>query len=305
MASPEPERLEAAARQVLSGHQLRGVLYVVAGAGLWGLNGVVGQVVLSGHGISTQWLVMMRLAGAGLLLLLWFRPRFPRQYWRRLLVYGVLGIAAVQYTYFAAIHETNAATATFLQYTSIPMIATWQLLRGQSRLTLWLGLALPAATAGTLLLAAGGGGSLAVSPLGLVLGLLSAVTAAIYILASVPLIRVIGAWPTTTWGFVIGAVPLLVWSPPWAVQPTGNLPLLAALMVFVVLAGTLVAFGLFISSLHHISPTEAAIAGTAEPVVAAAAAYLILGINLRPLQYAGGALILVAVLLLRRPEQAT
>jgi drug/metabolite transporter (DMT)-like permease len=49
-----------------------------------------------------------------------------------------------------------------------------------------------------------------------------------------------------------------------------------------------------------ITPTEAAITSTAEPVAAAAGALLFLGIALLPLQYAGGAAILVAVVLLRR-----
>lgn len=287
---------------------MRGLILVLAGSSLWGLSGTAAQLLFQRHGARAEWLVTMRLAGAGLLLLLLFRPPFPRGAWRPLLVFSILGVAAVQYTYFAAIAHTNVATATFLQYTSIPMIASWEVVRGRAPLTPARGLALAAALAGVGALALGGpsgASGLAVSPLGIVFGILSAVTAAVYTLTSVPLVRSIGAWPTTTWGFLVAAVPMAIWAPPWSVRTTGSPLAVGALVAFVVVFGTLIAFGLFLASLRHISATEAAITATAEPVAAALAALLVLGVALRPLQYAGGAAILCAVMVLRgRPGTA-
>lgn len=289
----------------MSQSHLRGLAYVVVGSSLWGLSGTAAQLLFERHGVQPQWLVTLRLAGAGILLLLIVRPRWPRDHWPRLLLFGILGVAAVQYTYFAAIALANVATATFLQYTSVAMISGWEIARGRARLTPARAVALVASLAGVTLLAlggAGGVGQLRLNPLGIAFGLLSAVTAAFYTLASVPLVRSIGAWPTTTWGFVVGAVPMLLWAPPWSERPTGNALAVAGLVAFVVVFGTLIAFGLYLASLGHITATEAAITATAEPVAAAIAALLVLGVALAPLQYAGGAAILLAVLLLRRQE---
>jgi drug/metabolite transporter (DMT)-like permease len=56
----------------------------------------------------------------------------------------------------------------------------------------------------------------------------------------------------------------------------------------------------YLASLRHISPSDASMAATTEPVTAAVASLTLLGVALVPLQYAGGAAILGAVVLLRR-----
>lgn len=288
----------------MSQSHLRGLAYVLVAGSLWGLGGTAAQLLFQRHGIQPQWLVSVRLGAAGLILLLVVRPRWPRRQWPRLVLFAVLGVAAVQYCYFAAIAASNVATATFLQYTSVAMISGWEIARGRAPLTPLRGLALAASLGGVTLLALGGPagvGQLRLNPVGVVFGLLSAVTAAYYTLSSVPLVRSLGAWPTTTWGFALGALPMLIWTPPWVVRPTGSGVEVAALVAFVVLFGTLVAFGLYLASLRHISAGEAAITATSEPVATAIVALLVLGVALRPLQYLGGAAIVGAVLLLRRP----
>ena len=56
-------------------------------------------------------------------------------------------------------------------------------------------------------------------------------------------------------------------------------------------------FSLFISGLKYLPPTQASIVSMLEPVVAAAAAYLILGETLLPLQVLGGGLVLAGVVM--------
>ncbi|HYB77826.1 MAG TPA: hypothetical protein VEE83_03990, partial [Thermoplasmata archaeon] len=50
--------------------------------------------------------------------------------------------------------------------------------------------------------------------------------------------------------------------------------------------------------------TEGGVAASFEPIVAAAAGFSILGVALTPLQYVGGALIVVAVVMLGSSTQA-
>lgn len=44
---------------------------------------------------------------------------------------AVVGVAGAQYTWFATIHKSNLALATFVQYSAVPMTAGWQMLRRQ------------------------------------------------------------------------------------------------------------------------------------------------------------------------------
>src|SRR5665213_3859794 len=80
----------------------------------------------------------MRLlfAGPALLLIATIRQgRGVLAIWRSdgvgLLLFGLLGMMPVQYTYFAAIQASNTATATVLQFTAPAMVAVWLALAGR------------------------------------------------------------------------------------------------------------------------------------------------------------------------------
>lgn len=244
------------------------------------------------------------MLSSGAILLLLIRPRWPTGQAARLAVFSVVGLFGVQITFFLSIAYSNAATTTLLQSLSLPMLAGYEALgEGRRPSRRWL-LAVGSAVVGTVLLVVGGQHiGLAVNPLGLLFGLGAAITAVVYILASRPLVREHGPWATTAWGFLIGGAassPLGGWFlaayhlPPGALEPAVTLGLVA----FVVVAGTLVAFGLFLTSLGHIRPTEAGVAATMEPVSAGAAALVFLNVILFPLQYAGAALVLLGVYLI-------
>jgi len=293
-----------ASREAQSGtrEHLRGLLYAVLGAILWGLSGTAAQVLFQRHGITPQWLVAARMLGAGALLALWARPVFPRRRLAFFLFFAIVGLAGVQYTYFAAIAYGNAATATLLQSLSVPMIAVYEAVAARHKPAPGRLIAIGAALLGTALLVLGGqsnGAATPVSALGVIFGILSAVVAAFYILASVALVAEFGTWSVTAWGFLIGGLVMAFWAPPWAAHPSGNIIAVVLLTAFVVLFGTLAAFGLFLGSLRYIPATEAGVAGTMEPVAASVAAFVFLHVALTPIQYVGGALILVAVALLR------
>jgi drug/metabolite transporter (DMT)-like permease len=69
------------------------------------------------------------------------------------------------------------------------------------------------------------------------------------------------------------------------------------LIGFVTVFGTLLAFSLYISGLEHLSATETGIASSSEPIMSAVASYIFLGLVLTSTQYVGGALIILAVIL--------
>ena len=244
----------------------------------------------------------MRMLGTALILLVVLRPAWPRGQVVRLLVFGILGLAAVQYTYFAAISLMGVALATFVQYLSLPMIALWEGFIGAERLRPRTFAAVAVAMLGTSFLLLGfphGSSGLRASPAGLVFGVLSALTAAFYTLYSVRIVVEIGPWRSNAWGFLAGGLAMAVVAPPWSAHLTGNPVSIVALVGFVVVLGTLLPFALFLTSLTRITATEAGTAVTIEPVSAALASALLLGAALVPLQYVGGAAIVLAVLLIR------
>ncbi|HSR25994.1 MAG TPA: DMT family transporter [Candidatus Eisenbacteria bacterium] len=280
--------------------RLAGIGAAGAGAACWGLSGTAGQLLFE-RGITPQWLTAVRLLLAGLLLLVVFRPAPPqRAAWRGLVGSG-LGLASAQYCFFASVAASNVAVAAFIQYLSAPLIVGIEAMSGRRRPP---GAILLAALAGVLsgaaLLLLGrsrgdGGLVLHVSPAGVIFGLACAVSITIYTLVSRRPVRELGAWRTTAWASLVGAVPLLVWTPPWTVHYGGSGVQLVGLVAFVTVVGTLLGTGLYLASLSLVTAGESGVASTLEAVSAALSGFLVLGIGLSPQQYVGGALILAAV----------
>jgi drug/metabolite transporter (DMT)-like permease len=66
----------------------------------------------------------------------------------------------------------------------------------------------------------------------------------------------------------------------------------------VIVFGTILAYGLFLAGLRRLSATKIGLASSSEPIVAAVAAFVFLGVILTAGQYLGGALIVMAVIVL-------
>jgi drug/metabolite transporter (DMT)-like permease len=168
--------------------------------------------------------------------------------------------------------------------------------------------AVAAAGAGVWLLAAGTPGGLRASradQAGIAFAVVSALAFSFYMLGSARLARDTDPRQATAWGLLIGSVPMLAAFPPWTGHPSGDPLVVAALTAIVAVAATAVAFSLSLASLRHITPTEFAVTSTLEPALAALAAAVLLGVTLRPPQYLGGALTVIAVLLLATANQGT
>ncbi|HEY9713568.1 MAG TPA: DMT family transporter, partial [Chroococcales cyanobacterium] len=156
---------------------------------LWGFSGIAAQLVFA-QGFEPGWLVTVRmLVAGGVLTVLGLARGNSAAIFRhpkdavKLLVFAILGMAAVQYTFFAAIKYGNAATATFLQYLSPVMVAAYQTIREPWLLNRKLVLSIAAALTGVFMLVTGGSFStLQVSGDCVTWGLLSAVALSFYVL---------------------------------------------------------------------------------------------------------------------------
>lgn len=295
-----------------------GLLAVVGAATLWGISGALAKWFFTATAIPPLLLSQVRLGLSALLLFLWFGLtnrsllRFPKGQFGFLLLWGTVGLAMVQFTYMATLSLTNVATAVFLQYLSPLLTALWGAITGTERLTGRLLLCLGIASAGSALLLMAGEG-LKVSTLGLLVGLSSAFAMAANSVISSKSAQRHSAWGMLAWGMLFGFLFWVVIDVGlFAVgRPLQGLHLLLdpgalAYFGYLALLATVVPFGLFAIGLSRVGPTVGSMTAMLEPVIASAAAFLLLGELMSPLQILGGALIVAAVLLLQagRPARA-
>jgi drug/metabolite transporter (DMT)-like permease len=278
----------------------------VAGAGFWGLSGTAAQALFQVYGFPVLGLVNLRMLVSGLLLFVIVRPAPPRSQRLSIVALSVFGFAGSQLTYLVAIQFSNAATATLLQFLFLPMVAGYEAATGALRWSARWTITTALAALGTVLLIGGLPGPtfhILVNPAGILFGLLAALAGAFYTLHSRRFVQANGSWWVTTWGFVIGGLvtmPLGVLSSLHYSLPSAPLELYQVLLLvaFVILFGTILAYGLYLSGLQRLSATAVSVAASAEPILAAVAAYVFLGVVLTIAQYLGGALIVAAVILL-------
>jgi drug/metabolite transporter (DMT)-like permease len=285
--------------------RMKGIAMASAGALFWGMSGLAGQFLLSDKAFSPSQLTDIRLLAAGILLLLCDAFLFHQDLsavWRKgkdrrdLFFFGALGLLSTQYTYFAAIKYSNAPTATILQYLVPIVIISWVCLT-QRRLPCRRELiCIILAFAGTVCLATRGEWStIAISPEALFFGISSAFAAALYTLLPR---RILSLYPATTvigWGLLIGGLVFLPFAQPWHFTGLWDGASLAAFL-FVVIAGTILSFCLYLSSMSYISPVEMSILASIEPLSSIVLGSLLFGIQFSFPELLGMGTILLAVL---------
>lgn len=281
-------------------------LIAAIGTGLWGLSGTAAQALFQLYDFPVVGLVTLRMVIAGSILIVLLRPAFPDVSKSRFLILSVFGMAGVQLTYLAAISYSNAAAATLLQFLFLPLVVTYEALTGTLRWSVRWAVMLALAAVGTFLLVgnlSGGGVEILVTPAGLLFGMLSALTAAYFTLASRSLVRRSGSWAVLAWGFVVGGVatsPFGVLALLGYTLPAGGGTLLGVTLLvgFVIVVGTLLAYGFYLSALRRLSASEVGVVASSEPISAATAAFVFLGVVMTWAQYVGGVMIVLAVILL-------
>lgn len=263
--------------QIIMTEHKKGVLMVIAGASMWGCSGVAAQYLFQQCAVTPEWLVVVRMLLSGCILLSLdcaiSRNSLIRIWKERhdavsLILFGIFGIMAVQYTYFAAIKYGNAATATVLQYLMPVIIVIYESFRRHSFPLPREIRAVMLAIMGTFLLVTHGKpDSLAVSEETLFWGILSAFAAAFYTVQPKKLLRRYRAPLVVGWGMIVGGVSFLPICLPWDIPGTWD-ALAPLVFTFIILFGTVIAFGLYLGSLRYLQPQETGLLGTVEPLSA-------------------------------------
>ena len=249
-------------------------------------------------------LLALRFALAALIFWAIARLRGPIAFPPRRVLIAAFGLGAVGYAaqsglFFGAVKRMDASTTALLLYTypAIVFIAALALRREHAdrrRLA-----ALTLAIAGTALVLLGGGGSGSFETVGVAMAIAAAVAYSTYILVAdtvVPkldpfllsaLITTGGA--ATFWiaGVLDGGLDVSLSTHGWAD------------IAGIVLVSTILPVSTFLLGLERVGASTASILSCLEPVVTVSLAMALYGERLGPGQFAGGALVLAAVILLQ------
>ncbi|HWG57097.1 MAG TPA: EamA family transporter [Gaiellaceae bacterium] len=293
---------------------LLGYLMVSAAALLFAVNGTVSKVVLS-SGLDALELTQVRATGAFLgfaVALALANPgalRVGRRELVRLAIFGVAGVAMVQWLYFVSIHRLPIGIALLIEYLAPILIAlwAWAVMKQRVRRRIWVALVL--ALIGLSLVVEFWSG-VTLDGIGIAAAFAAAVAYAVYVLMAEHAVGVRSATSVLLYGFLFAALFWAIVRPAWRfpfarvdddVSLLGRLARFEApvwlLLLFVVVVGTMVTFLLVTAALRHVSATRVAIIAMLEPVAAGVVAFAWLGESFGALQLVGGGVVLAAIVL--------
>ena len=282
---------------------LKGTLYIVVAGIAWGLSGTSGQYLMA-HGISALVLTNIRLIIAGLLLVLLAYTKSRDKFMAflkdksslfSLLLFSLFGLFLNQLAYLSAIQETNAGTATVLQYVCPVGILAYTCIKDKVAPTLSEIISMFLAIGGTFLIATHGQlDQLSMTPAGLFWGLFSALTYALYIILPIKLIQ--------KWGSILVIGVGMTISGFLAVPFTGligaSIPISFDIFLAfagIILIGTVFAYTAFLKGASMIGPVKSSLLASIEPISAVFFAFMIMGDIFYPVDFLGMAMILLAV----------
>jgi drug/metabolite transporter (DMT)-like permease len=293
---------------------LTGAAITLCGAGLWGCNAVVSKFLMA-QGIDTMWMANFRMITSGLVLLLFAAIRNPhglfdiwkdRKSVQRLLVIAALAFGVCKLTYYLAIRYSNAGIAAALQQTAPVFVLVYVILKEKRMPSSAEWITFPLVLAGSWLIATHGDlSSLAIHPLALVFGLVSAATCALYITLPSPLIKRYGTFETVGWGLFLGGCFLAPFCRLWEFPQAWNGQMIAG-MAFIILPGAAMAFALYLYGTSIVGPVRGGVYNLFEPVVAAVASSVFLSQRFHIAETAGIIMILtgIAILTVAKPQKS-
>src|SRR3954453_19998347 len=187
---------------------------------LWGINGAVSKVILA-SGLSSERLAQLRSLGAaaGLLLILAVaapgRLKLTRREVPYLVVFGVAGLAFVQWFYFLAIHRLAIGVALLIEYLAPLLVALWArfVQHAPVRRRIWVALALALVGLGLIVDVFGGE---TLSTAGLAFAFAGAFAYALYVLLAEHVVGGRDPVSLLAWGFLFASVFWAVLVPWWS-----------------------------------------------------------------------------------------
>lgn len=292
---------------------LSGTLITLLGAGLWGLNAVVSKYLMA-RGIDTMWMVNFRMITSGFALLIFAFVKNRRglfDIWKdrasviRLLIIALFAFGLCQPTYYLSIDYSNAGIASAIQQTAPVFVLVYVIIKEHRRPTKAELGALVLVIAGSFLISTHGDiSALAVHPVALISGLISALCCALYITLPSDLIKRYGTLETVGWGLFVGGIFIAPVCRLWNFPAQWDATLIAG-MIFIILPGAACAFALFLYGTSIVGPVRGGVYNLFEPVTALVASVLLLNQSFHPTEIGGTIAILAGIAILTVVKEKT
>ncbi|GAC1430122.1 MAG: DMT family transporter [Terriglobales bacterium] len=299
---------------------LRGYLYISTATLFWGISATMGRAAFTGRLLPSgkalgaidplilsqcrttfSFLVLLAVLGArrG-----WNKLQLPKPDLVRMLLLGVLGVAASNYFYYLAIQRTNVATAIVLQYTAPIWVLLYMVLRGLQRATVARVRAVALALTGIAMVSGiFSSGGLRLNPVGVVAALVAALSFAFYNVAGHEVLARYDHWIVLLYTTLFAATFWLIVNPPWKIIAAHySMAQWTFLVVFSMLS-VLAPFSFYFAGLQHLEPTRAIVVSCLEPVFSILIAAMALGELMRGTQVVGVLMVLAAIVVVQIPER--
>ena len=287
----------------------RGYLYVVLAAFMWGLSGSSAKFLFN-SGITPFQLVQLRLTISTVLLFLCLFIRFPSLLKISLsdifyfILFGTVGMAGVQFTYLFTISKIKVAAAILLQYLAPSFIALHSVVFMREKLSRSTLIALIGTTLGCyLVVGAYNLEILSMNIVGIISGILSAVTFAWYAIHGEYGMRRYNPWTVLFYALFFGAVVWNILHPPLEAFMHAYSRVQWIWILYIGVMGTLIPFGLYLEGINLIRSTRASITATIEPITAGIISYIFLNEIMEIPQITGGVIVIASIILLQLKQE--
>jgi len=278
--------------------QRLGIAIALTAALLWGVSGAVAAGAFAD--ITPARVAQARALQAALILVPWAM-------WRGLLrPAGKLGwlvaigvnLAVVNVTFYWALERLGVGPGATIQFLGPILVLGWMVVVQHRQVTMVAWVAALLAVIGVALVSEAWDVANA-DWLGVAAGLASALAFASYLLIGEHLGRTLPAVTVMAWGFLVASIFWAVVQPWWSF-PTHLSGDVWGKLVWVGIAGTAIPFLLEIAALKRAASGIIGVVATAEPVIGATAAWILLEQRLGALQILGGLMVVIAVASIQR-----
>lgn len=291
----------------------KGFLLALIASSLWGVSGTVLQFVSKNKALPAEWFIGVRTLTAGIIILLVALISMPKGKKSQifaiftnkkdillLVLFSLFGLIGNMYSFFLSIQHGNAASATILQYLSPLFIVLGGIFFFRQKPTRVDIISFVLALLGILLLITKGNFShLSIPTDSLIWGIISGITAALYIVIPKQLISKYSPLVVTGWGFMLSGILFNIYHPFWINPP--KLDLSGALGVgTVILIGTVAAFLIMVMSLQYTTSTIVSITDAVQPFITFILSIFFLGASFSIPELIGSAIVIFSIYILNR-----
>lgn len=284
-------------------------LILVGASGIcWASSGVAAQDFFNNSPKNPFELTNFRMLSAGILMLaiLFFGGKLKTsisrlnrkpKLWLYLLIYGIIGIVMVQFTYFQAISIGGAAATTVILSATPAMVVIWDSFWNKKFPTKIEIAAVILAIVGVFLLVTGGDPTKILVPLSCVFWSLSSGASFAFsmIFGKVLFAEKINPAFMTTFGMLIGGLLTFLMTDNFDLTPFFEREVILN-VAWIVVFGTAIAFFIFNAGLKYLTPEESALTELTEPVAAVVLSYFAFGAAFDLIEYCGMFLVLSAII---------